>query len=114
MGPENVILKIFKLRLKKFCDDIEKCRNNPHHSPIFDILDVALIFGVFGTIQDMAAGKIRVASKKAWSQLIWEPAWKLEDANWHASNTVFRENDLLMKTIGDTRHLSWWAISNLD
>ena len=72
-----------------------KCQNNPRHSPIFDILDIASIFGVFGTIHDMTEGRIRVASKKAWSQLIWERAWKLEDANWHAANTVFRENDYL-------------------
>ena len=27
---------------------------------------------------------------------------------------MFRENDLLKSTIGDTRYLSWWAISDLD
>ena len=105
MGPENIILKIFKLRFRKFCDDREECRKNLHHSPIYDILDIALISGVFGTINDMTEGRIRVASKKAWSQLIWERAWKLEDANWHASNTVFRENDLL-KGARDLRSLS--------
>ena len=114
MGQENIILKIFKLRFRKCCDDTEECRKNPHHSPIYDILDIALIFGVLGTIHDMTEGRIRVASKKVWSQLIGERAWKLEDTNWHASDTVFRENDLLKSTIGDTRYLSWWAISDLD
>ena len=114
MSPENVILQIFKIKFGKFYDDMEGCRKNIHHSPIYDILNIALIFGVFNAIRDMTVGGRCVVSKKAWSHLIWERAWQLEDANWHASNTVFRENDLLMRTIGDTRYLSWWAISDLD
>ena len=114
MDPENVILKIFRLRLNKFCNDIENRRTNPYRSPIFDILNVALVFGVLGTIKEMSDGKIPIVSKYAWSQLIWERAWKLDDANWHASNTVLRENDLLKKTIGNSRYLSWWAISDYD
>ena len=112
MGPENVILKIFRQRLIKFCNDIENKRKNPYDSPIFDILNIALVFGVLGTIKAMSDGNRPIVSKNAW--LIWERAWRLDDANWHASNTVLRENDLLKKTIGNSRYLSWWAISDYD
>ena len=114
MEPGNVILKIIKLRLLIFCDDIENRRKNPYGSPIFDILNIALIFGVLGTIKTMSDGISPIVSKNAWSRLIWERAWRLDDSNWHASNTVLRENDLLRKTIGNSRYLSWWAISDYD
>ena len=114
MGHESVIFKIFMLRLKKFCNDTESSRKNPYDSPIYDIFNVALVFGVLGIIKEMSEGNIPIVSKYAWSQRIWERAWKLDDANWHASNTVLRSNDLLKKTIGNARYLSWWAISDYD
>ena len=114
MGPENVINKVFSLRLKKFCEDKEKCRKNRHNSPVFDLLETAMIFGVLGTVQAMTEGNSRIMSKKIWSKLIWDRAWDLDNANWHARNLVFKENDLLTKTIGDARYLTWWAISDTD
>ena len=92
-----------------------KCaEKNRYRSPIFNLLDVAMIFVFLNSIQDMAEGLIPIASKKAWSALVWDREWKLEDANWHASNTILRENDLLCRTIGETRYLTWWAMSDLD
>ena len=93
---------------------MEVCRKNRYRSPIFNLLDVAMIFSVLNSIQDMTEGLITIASKKAWSTLIWECAWKLEDANWHATNTILKESDLLCRIIGESRYLTWWAISDLD
>ena len=70
MGPENVIFKIFMLRLNKFCNDIETRRRNPYGSPIFDILNVALVFGVLGITKEMSEGNTPMVSKYAWLQLI--------------------------------------------
>ena len=114
LDPENVIRKIFELRLKVFYDNVEVCRRNRYRSPIFNMLDVAIIFGVLNSIKEMTDGLIPIASKKAWSTLIWDRAWKLEDANWHSTNTILKENDLMCRIIGDTRYLTWWAISDLD
>ena len=69
---------------------------------------------VFGPIQDMTEGIIPIASKKAWSLLMWDRAWRVEDANWHDSNAIFKKNDLLTHTIGEIMYLTWWAISDLD
>ena len=95
MEPDNIIRKFFELRLKFFCENTLECRINRFKSPIFNLLDVAVIFGVFNTIQEMCTGKIPIASKRAWSKLIWDRAWRLEDANWHASNLILKDNDLL-------------------
>ena len=53
-------------------------------------------------------------SKRAWSKIIWERVWTLEDADWKASNVIFRENNLLALTVGKTRYMTWWRISDLD
>ena len=114
MDPDNVIKKIFELRLNVFRDNLTESRKNRYNSPIFNLLDVAITFGVFNAIQDMISGKIPVASKRAWSNLIWDRAWKLEDANWRATNIIRKDNDLLMHTMGETKYITWWAISDLD
>ena len=114
MDPENVVRKIFELRLNDFCKNVEACQKNKYRSPIFNLLDVAMIFEFFNSIQDMTKGQIPIASKKAWSALVWDHAWKLEYANWHASNTILKENDLLCRMKGETRYLTWWTISDLD
>ena len=62
LDPENVIRKIFELRLKVFCNNVEVCRKNRYRSPIFNLLDVAMIFRVFNSIQDMTEGLIPIAS----------------------------------------------------
>ena len=112
MEPGNIVRVIFGLRLKAFCNNLEESRKNRFRSPIFNILDVAVIYGVLGPIQDMTEGKIPVVSKRAWSQLVRDRASK--DANWRATNFIYKDNDLLMNTLGETRYLTWWAISDLD
>ena len=67
MDRENVVRVIFELRLKSFCENIDKRRMNRFKSPIFNILNVAVIFRVLGHIQDMVEGRIPISSKKAWS-----------------------------------------------
>ena len=114
MDPDNVIRKIFDLRLKIFCDNLTECRKNRFNSLIFNLLDLAITFGVFKSIQDMVNVKIPVASKRVWSKLIWDRAWKLEDANWQASNLILKDIDLLINTMGETKYITWWSISDMD
>ena len=70
MDPANVVGVIFELRLKSFCEDKEARRRNRFNSPIFNILDTAVLFGVLSPILEMTEGKIPIVSKKAWSHLI--------------------------------------------
>ena len=65
-----MVRKIIELRLKVFCGNVELCQINRYRSPIFNLLDVAMIFVVFNSIQDMAEGLIPIASKKACTTLI--------------------------------------------
>ena len=77
-------------------------------------MEVALISGLYNVVKEMVLNMASVVSKGAWSKLKWERAWALEDANWKASNTILRENDLLTMTVGNTRYLAWWRMSDTD
>ena len=114
MEPLNVIRRVFELRLSQFSTDTTKCRENRFKSPIFDILEVAINFGLYSIIKDMTLNETPVPSKKTWSNLVWRRAWKIQDANWRAANIILKENDLLSLTIGDTKYLTWWYLSDLD
>ena len=96
MVPENPLRRIFELRFEEFCRNFDKCRKNEYSSPIYNILHAAVIYGLIDAIKGMS-------SKRTWSKLIWERAWKLEDANLRASNMILKDNDILALTVGDTR-----------
>ena len=114
MDPGFIIRMVFESRLAKFCDNVDVGRKNAFSSPVFDIMIVAMEFGLVQVIRDMAMNIAPVTSKRAWSRLVWERAWKLDDANWRAANTIYKDNDLLISTMGDTRYLNWWRISDMD
>ena len=114
MEPQNTVKKIFELRLTQFSCDMIKSRENRFRSPVFDILNVAIKFGLYEAIKDMTLQKIPLPSKKRWSTLVWQRAWNLEDINWRASNMIHQDNDLLALTIGDSRYLSWWHLCDID
>ena len=43
---------------------------------------------------------------------IWEKAWKIEDLYWSFSAFLHKDNDLPVRSIGRTRYLSWWDLSD--
>ena len=114
MQPENMLMRILRKRLDEFDSNIEECRKNKFRSPIFDILTVALMFGLYNVVKEMITNTTPAVSKRSWSKLVWERAWALEDANWKAANTILKENDLLTRTVGDSRYLTWWKIGDID
>ena len=114
MDQNAIIRNTLISRLGTFIQNKEESRINKYGSPIYDILNVAIIFGIYELVIDMALNNARVMSKKAWSTLIWDRAWRLEDANWRASNVVQKDNDLLVNVMGDTKYLTWWLISDMD
>ena len=114
MDHTNVIRKIFELRLLSYCENPQKGRTNEYRSPIYDILNVADLFALFNIIQELVNGKSPLVSKRAWSKIIWERAWKLDDADWNAYNYISKDNDLLALTVGKTWYLTWWYISDID
>ena len=101
-------------RLDVYDKDKEKCRKNIYKSPCFELLKVATNFGVYKSVKEMIRNKKTIFSKRAWSILVWERAWQMEDANQRASNLILKDNQLLMSISKDTRYLSWWRMSDVD
>ena len=114
MDDTNIIRKIFELRLMSYCENPQEGQTNEYRSPIYDILNVAVTFGLFNSVCEMVKGESPLVSKRAWSKIIWARAWKLDDADWNAFNYISRDNDLLSLTVGKTRYLAWWYISDID
>ena len=114
MKSNNVIRVLFEYRLAEYEKDLTRSRRNVYRSPVYEILNVAKDFGVFKSIQQMLSDVLSVASKRSWSNFIWERVWQMEDANRRASNLILRDNDLILTIINDTRYLSWWRVSDLD
>ena len=114
MSEDMLTRRVFEKRLNGFCNNREQCSINVYRSPIFDMLNVAVQFGLLETIRKMTTGESGVTSKEGWSKIIWKRAWTLDDADWRASNMVLRDNDLLSLTIGNSRYLTWWHISDID
>ena len=114
MVPVNPLRRIFELRFEGFRGNTVKCRENEYSNPIYNIMDVAVMYGLVDAINGMLKCEVPISLKRAWSKLIWERAWKLEDANLRASNMIFKDNDILSLTVCDTRYITGWQISDLD
>ena len=54
MDPDNVIYKIFNIRLRMYCNHPVSASITVHRSRIFDILNICHKFGLFTKIEKMA------------------------------------------------------------
>ena len=64
MDQDSVLRRILECRLCTFIEKRDSCRNNSTRSPIFDILNVAITFGLFETIKNMVLSSEKIMSKK--------------------------------------------------
>ena len=108
----NVIKDVFLLRLEQYYKDQCKSMRNMFNSPLFDIFNSCLRLGLLEHIIKMVKGSSPIMSKKMWSKLVWEKAWSLDDAYWKSLMATTDDSNILYKTIGVPRYLSWWQISD--
>ena len=108
----NVIKDVFLLRLEHYLKDQRKSMRNMFNSPLFDIFNSCLRLGLLEQIIKMVKGISPILSKKMWSKLVWEKAWSLDDAYWKSLIATTDDSNILYKTIGVPRYLSWWQISD--
>ena len=80
MVPENPLRQSFELRFESLRGNTVKCRENEYSNPIYNNLHVAVMYGLVDAINGMLKYEVPISSKRAWPKLIWERAWKLEDA----------------------------------
>ena len=73
MDEDYVYKKLLISRTHQFNDDIERHVVNEHHSPIFEMLRVAILFGLYRETVQRIFG-IRAYSEVAWKNLVWGSA----------------------------------------
>ena len=112
MKAENVIRTIFERRLEDFMRNTRDAECNAQKSPFFEIFSTCKKFGLLDCVRKMVRGEMPIYGKKGWSDLVWQRAWRIEDAYWKATNMMCKNNDLLILTNPDTRYLSWWRLAD--
>ena len=113
LEPDNVVRKIFTIKVSMFNDNRDECSKNCNHSPAYDILNNAIKAGVYNILYDMTMGKKQLIPKVTWSKLIWSKAWQIDDIYWHTTSVLNKNNDLLMKICSTSRYLPWWELSDI-
>ena len=50
--------------------------------------------------------------KKAWSDIIWNKAWQIDDLFWESTMILHKNNEVLHSAMSRSRYLSWWELSD--
>ena len=112
LKEDDICKKIFVNRANQFARNIEQGLRNQHDSPVFDILKVALVLGLFDKVMRMVNG-IHVFDKATWKRTVWNSAWKVEDEDWRIRVSLFSSTSLLAKTMGNVKYLVWWNLADI-
>ena len=83
----NIYLRVCRKWISHFNHNVQRGIENLYHSPIFDILRISIIYGLFDEVCHMMSG-VTVYSKQQWKQLIWSRAWQVEKDNWCFTITI--------------------------
>ena len=85
---------------------------NKYDSPIFYILRVSIIYGIFDLVINMVL-KGHFFSKKDWRKIVWQRAWEIEDEDWLFRAALHPSLNNLNKIIGKPLYLVWWQVSDV-
>ena len=112
MNEQNWIRQLFKQRAIDFNENIQLGMLNRLRSPTYEILKVAINFGVYDLIMKQIFNQ-EVYTKSDWKSIIWKVAWKLEDKFWYMMYPMQKKCFFLVKTINTPHYLTWWYLSDV-
>ena len=96
--------------LQFMCNPIE-CSFNRYDSPIFDMLRIACIYGLFENIVRMMNGT-HFYTKHSWREQVWSNAWVMEDRDWEFRKLYFGITKMY-KNIQEYPVFSvWWKLAD--
>ena len=98
---------IYQARFNAYVRHTEEVKQNRYNSPIYELLNTGVKFGLFGKIFEMSNGNIPIIPKSKWSAIEWPTAWQLDDTYWKSTAIMHNKNDLLTKTMGKAQYLTW-------
>ena len=76
-SDDCIYKKVFKMRALVFNDDISQGRKNKFDSPIFDILCIAVIYGIYPIVMNCITDN-HLYSKAKWKEMVWCRAWQID------------------------------------
>ena len=112
MDPNATCKAILLQRTNKFLGNRAQSKLNINDSPMFEILNVAERLGLLDLCLNMIQNG-HVYSKPAWSKIVWEKAWQLEDEEFQICKTQLRQEKLLYQIIDKPYYLTWWVMSDV-
>ena len=85
---------------------------NTFHSPTFDILKVSVNLGLYKPLMNLLLGRTFM-TKIQLKREVWSVTWDHEDIFWYNVLNIQKKGEYLLNTIGNTRYLTWWYLSDL-
>ena len=111
--PDDVIYKqIFVYRLSQYEANKTVSSENKYLSPIFDIIRIVDLFGLYKEMKEMLTG-VRFYSKSQWKEVVWKRAWDIDNQDWEIRSSLFRNTKTLSTVSDNGRLLIWWQLADL-
>ena len=107
----DMVKVVFINRAKYFFDNIEICESNEHGSPVYDMLNIAINFGIIEIVKNMVY-RGHLYSRADWRERIWKRAWELEEVYWCIEARCHKSLELINKICVNSQYLVWWQISD--
>ena len=111
LDDENIYKKIFLSRMRYFISNQDVAIRNEYFSPIFEMMKIAIIYGLYEEVKRMVT-HCNTYSKKGWKNIVQDRAWVLEDADWQNRVNIFKICKNLDKVIGAPHYVIWWQIGD--
>ena len=113
MDVDSIYRKTAMSRMYKFNENIAECVKDEYYSPIFDILRLSIIYGLYDEVCRMLCGTA-MHSKKDWSNLVWKKAWQIENSAWAEDSTLFPDSTLISRMMKTPNYSVLWQLSDLE
>ena len=112
LADDVVYKQLFLLKLNQYeADKVTSCENRSA-SPIFDIIRIVDLLGLFNEMRDMMYG-IRFYNKRQWKDIVWRRAWDIERQDWAMKSSLFSKTKTISSTSDNGRLLIWWQLADI-
>ena len=102
---------VFCRHFEDFMNNQDVCMVNLHGSIVFDLLSVAVSFGMIDEVVSMVRMG-HVWSKEAWKKKVCMRAWELDLCYWRVQERCHKSLDILARVSGGPKYSIWWMISD--
>ena len=107
----SIYAKVVISRMRQFNNDIQVHISNKYFSPIFEILRISILYGLYNEVCRMLIG-VSIYTKRQWRQIVWDRAWRIEKDSWDFTTVFFNDSMLIKRVMGIPGYCVWWQLSD--